>query len=170
MPTLAELAQARKAVSSRAQLRKSTKPHADNFGIDVAAVGVGLPGTLTIFVRVHKVLPENFSIGLAYAGGNVGSTCVARVNGDHSHHRNPDGSVVIGPHLHLPLADEMSLQLERGYEPRTAIQLPEQNLKLPIAWDTFCHALNVQPDQQVRDWLADLADKVDQLELEMKPR
>lgn len=53
-----------------------------------------------VFVRILDQLPESFSLGLAVIW-KEGRATLYRWNGDHGFHRNPDGTMLEGPHIHL---------------------------------------------------------------------
>lgn len=114
-----------------------------------------VPGDLIAFIRVHKSLYENYSIGLL-----LRSHVLVRVNGVHGTHINPDKTRVTGPHLHLdPPAklDRPPTSLPRGSD--WATPLSPQHSALPQGWLTFCHQVSLAPSDEADDLIQHMYDQ-----------
>ncbi len=65
-----------------------------------------------IFIRRNLKLRENFSVGLIYVPRDgSGEVRLVRCNGNHDH-RNPNGDLISGFHLHLATEDALELGLK----------------------------------------------------------
>jgi len=115
------------------------------------------PGRFQAFVRVKRVLKENFSIGLRYLDDDGGDAILIRVNGDHGGHRNPDGGVILsGPHVHGFRGPTLELPPRNRAEPRWAWPIAPDHLALPMAWRTFCDLANVRSERKFEREVAKL--------------
>jgi len=124
-----------------------TKTHPGHLRIDLPLQSE-IPG-LTAFVRQSTALTESFSIGLLYEVTGREPIIVLRVNGDHGRHRNPDGTVFRGPHVHEPRGSELDLEPWRGFEPKYARTIDGQYRILVNAWDLFCQLVAILPSEPV---------------------
>jgi hypothetical protein len=113
------------------------------------------PG-LSAFVTVNVRLAELFSIGLRYDSPDSGTVVVLRVNGDHGRHKNPNGEIIRGPHLHIPDAGALDTRPSAGYRLLFAEPLPPENRILTKAWALFCSRANVLPNENVAKALSRL--------------
>lgn len=104
---------------------------------------------LTAFVRQSTALIESFSIGLLYEVTGREPIIILRVNGDHGRHRNPDGTVFSGPHVHEPRDIDLDREPWRGFEPKYARTIDGQYRMLGSAWDLFCQLAAVLPNEPV---------------------
>ena len=106
------------------------------------------PGEFSIFVRVNAALAESFSIGLKYDAAQMKTCVLLRVNGDHGQHRNRDGAIVEGAHVHFPSPSELISLPSAGFQVQDATAVPKAAL-LPQAWAIFCQIAHVQPAPEI---------------------
>jgi hypothetical protein len=105
-------------------------------------------GEFTVFLRLHTRYLEMFSIGLRYATPGQRDVVLIRVNGDHGSHKNPDGTIVSGPHLHMPTVNQDPTEL-RSKGPATAASLDPRCNNLPAAWSKFRELISLSPQAEV---------------------
>lgn len=158
MKTIAELlAMPKRITSTRAADKK-----AGHVQISATARGEG-DDRFVVFVRVLEALHESFSIGVVHIASK---TILVRVNGDHGIHKNPDGEVIAGPHVHVH-EDETSSP--SGADPGHAV--PWRSLRPTVAggWEELLARANLVStatmDEKVRGLLADAVPPPEQLKL-----
>lgn len=117
-------------------------------------------GRLVLWVRVNTLLPESFSIGIRFETKGLPPLVLARLNGGHGPHENPDGTRVERhqPHLHLPLEVQMNVPPSRAIRLEHATPLDWELLDVALAWRRFATLLNVRPDEQVDALMSELRD------------
>ncbi len=93
-------------------------------------------------LRVNERLVERFSCILAFEDKGLPTLALLRVNGDHGQHRNPDGSLLTGPHIHLP--SDLDAAPDVDSAPDYARVIDQRNAVMTFAWDFFCHTINIQ--------------------------
>ncbi len=141
MATFRELFDAPKEIASAQFRQKSNGGHR---GINVR-LKCDIEGSLSAVVRVNLTLVENFSCILVFEHDGIAAIDVLRVNGDHGEHRNPDGQLINGPHVHLPTdIDVSAFALGR---PSFGIAIDRRCALLPFAWQEFCSRVNIAPHE-----------------------
>ena len=135
------------------------------FGSKMPAVGSGpsdtqidfrltcdCPGQMWLHVRINRTLHENYSVILEYRPTSGPSTMLARVNGDHGLHKNADGTIVSGPHLHLFPDENMD---QRPAPPvsklRRASPLPADFLCVVHGFGYILQLGSIQPSSKAKD-------------------
>jgi hypothetical protein len=145
MPTFRQLLEAPKVVASPARARNVSKP--GHRGIEVKLDAPTVTGSFRAVLRVNERMVERFSCILTYEDRGLPTLALLRVNGDHGIHRNPDGTVITGPHIHFPA--NLSASPEVDSEPEAADVIDQRNAVMTFAWDYFCQQVNVHMPNNV---------------------
>jgi hypothetical protein len=168
MPTLGELLRSPKAIIWPPRSKVKSPPTQRDCDLDVTCGLQDVQGALVIYVRINSELPEDFSIGIRLQG-RKGVVCLARVNGHHGEHENPDGSIVPAgqPHIHRPSATQLQKAVPAKLDSLPWAEVLEpQNSDLVTAWETLCAAANVAPHALASAFVRGLRDTGGQLDLE----
>lgn len=116
-----------------------------------------------VFVRVLKLLPENFSIGLVLIEGNA---VLLRMNGDHGQHGNEDGDTFDGPHIHQPNGEQMALPPVAGSKPRFAVRVPTPPPpSVRVSWGAFKEMVALRVDQKVDHKIDEIYKELAQIDI-----
>lgn len=145
VPTFRELLEAPKSVASPASARNVSKP--GHRGIEVNLDVPSMPESFRAVLRVNERLVERFSCILTFEARGLPTLALVRVNGDHGTHRNPDGSLITGPHIHLPA--DLSASPEASCELELAEPIDRRYAVMTFAWDFFCQRISVQTHNNV---------------------
>lgn len=132
MPTVRQLIEAPKQITSS---KPRSRSHYGHRGVDFSVVSTA--GSFGIVVRVNERICESYSMILRYQPPGSPTTILLRVNGDHGEHKNPDGSLVYGPHLHQPADDWMDAEFSADVVVSNATPLPGQCRQLTFGWQRF---------------------------------
>lgn len=144
MPTLRDMIEARKRITNVRARPKSHPGHVQlNLSVDSEIDG------LSIYLRLNTRLIELYSVGLWFQCSAKKSTVVLRVNGAHSAHRNPDGTALMCPHLHIPTEDEMPMAPHSAYDLKNAVSLGGECRFIYGGWDFFCQRVNVETNTAI---------------------
>lgn len=147
-PTFQQIISARKAIAAH-RVRAQSKP--GHIGINVELSCPDIAGRLSVVIRMTVALIESFSIVLRYERDHFPCVAILRVNGDHGQHRNPDGTIVTGPHVHAPVPSEMNSIPTKDFEPRFAEAVAARYVQLPFAWALFRERVALEPHEQMAD-------------------
>ena len=107
MPTFIELLSCAKHAETKP--KRVNKANPAQRGWDIALTA-DLEGDFSAFLRINARLPELCSAGLCYAATAGGKVTLLRVNGEHGAHSNPDGSRVVGAHIHGPTPAQLYVE------------------------------------------------------------
>lgn len=145
-PTIEQLVAWPKTVSGTARSRTDDA----SYRLDVPLVS-SAPGSFRVFVRILRDLAEHFSMGLAYrTAPGAQETVLIRLNGDHGHHKNPDGGQIeSGPHLHFFIPPLLLEPPPPGAKHKWAWPLPPEFVSAQLAWPKFCEHASVVSTSKV---------------------
>lgn len=108
-------------------------------------------------------LPESFSIGVVFRDQGAANVLL-RVNGDHGTHKNPDGVVVEGPHVHLPWGPQLDEELpEEPWKdgPPFAVPLFVEEFRLFDAWALLGTIANIVNAREAEEKMRRASQRLD---------
>jgi hypothetical protein len=100
--------------------------------------------TFSVFIRKNKNLIDAFSIGLIYHPKNEPQIVLLRFNGNHSDHRNEDGTIVNGFHIHKATQNA----IENGYKPENFAENTDKYSSFESALSYFLEYINLSEAKQ----------------------
>jgi hypothetical protein len=159
VPTFRELIEVRK------EIKVSRKPYLCNGNHSIDLRVRSEHAGLSVFVRQSVALVENFSIGLRFEVPGEDVAILLRVNGNHGMHKNPDGTVLRGPHTHEPLEMHLGLSPWGRYDPKQGRQLDQKCCAIVNGWEVFCQIANVAKNAQVASAITKLHNELAQEKL-----
>lgn len=154
--TLGELLAIKKRVVGYGKARSKAQPTQEQYDFELEA---NLSeGQVAGFIRICRVLPESFSIGLTFRSEAVATRTLLRVNGDHGGaHRNHDLSMVANaPHIHHHPAERGNWDVARLSIDAKYAEALDPPLTLPMAWEVFCERANVIDSGGIRGLVSGL--------------
>jgi len=150
--TIRDVLLAPKTVVLPVRLRTKSNPAHRAWDLSLAS---SIAGDLAVYFRVNVMLPEDFSVGMRHKPPSSPANVLIRVNGDHGHHKNPDGyKFSFGAHVHMPTQGQLDgLVLTANWPegPPYAAPLPDATISLRQAWQLLVSATNIQTTQQVEN-------------------
>jgi hypothetical protein len=126
--------------------------------VEIQVPVTGDMGALVLYMRRQVDRPQSFSIGLRLETASPRAAMLARVNGPHAPHTNPDGTLVEGPHIHGWSEEDMNSPPDPTKEPKVATPLTADNVAMTVAWRSFCVRFQVASTPEV-DTLVDELEK-----------
>ncbi len=167
MPTVKDLLATPKTPDPPTRVRVKSNPSHRAWDLPLIAA---LEGRFSVYVRVNVSLPEMFSVGIIYTPPKGSTTVLLRVNGDHGTHRNPDGSVVTGPHVHKPQENELGLVVAPGMwtdGPPFAVEIQAAPFTVLHAWFKLAAEAGIQSSPEVEQAFKAVHNKVGLAQMEL---
>jgi hypothetical protein len=149
--TFRQILSAPKVITAQ-RIRPQSKAGHIGVGVDLSCPSIA--GELSVVIRLNEALTESFSIVLRYEYEHSPVIAVLRVNGDHGQHRNPDGILVSGPHVHRPLEAELDTAPMPAFEPRFAEPVAPHHAQSPYAWALFLERAAIAPHEKMASRIA----------------